>query len=268
MHKLRLANFLSRNYHPASAALAARLSTALGTAVAFQPEADFGQLRDGQLQLANLCGLALVTFEDSHPGLLEPLVAPLIDDPRTAERPVYFCDLVIRRDLPAARLEDLRGLRFAYNEAVSFSGYLAARHGLAQCGLDWSLFGRMLHSGSHQQSLQMLAEGRADVAALDSHSLRVELSLRPVLRDRLCRLTHFGPFPMPPLAVSRALSASLKRALREALITLPINRDEQPALAAAAVTGFAAVAPEDYEPIRRIAREHAPELVANDFCTG
>jgi len=268
MHSLALGNLLSDNFDPACAELAQRLGER-GLPLRFAPRADFAGLLDGTPPLAFACGLAYVCLHDARPGALTPLVAPLIDDPDVTDAPVYFCDLLLRRELAGAAgddaLADLRGLRFAYNETRSFSGYLAARHGLAAHGLDLDHFGALLHSGGHRQSLAMLAAGEADVAALDSHSLAVECGQRPELRARLRRVARFGPYPMPPLLADGDLPAASRAALREALCSLPIDAAHSPALVAGRVRGFAAVDDAYYAPIRAIAAELSPALGAADF---
>jgi len=274
MHTLALGNFLSDNFDPACAELVQRLG-ARGLPLRFAPRADFAGLLGGAPPLAFACGLAYVCLHDAQPGDLLPLAAPLIDDPGVADAPVYFCDLLLRRELAlgelaigdadGAALTALGGLRLAYNETRSFSGYLAARHGLAAQGLDLDLFGALLHSGGHRQSLAMLEAGEADVAALDSHSLAVERGLRPELDARLCRVARFGPYPMPPLLAHAGLAAASREALREALCTLPINATSSPALVAGRVRGFAPVDDAYYAPIRAIVSDLSPTLGAADF---
>lgn len=68
-------------------------------------------------------------------------------------------------DLP---LEMLRGKRFAYNGPDSMSGILALTRDLAAAGesLD-EVFSERVETGSHRASVVAVAEGRADVCAVD-----------------------------------------------------------------------------------------------------
>lgn len=77
----------------------------------------------------------------------------------------YYSVFVARaddpRDLPA-----LTAARFAYNEALSQSGWAAPQNHAALHGLP--PFSPHLQSGGHRLSALAVAEGRADVAALDA----------------------------------------------------------------------------------------------------
>ena len=84
----------------------------------------------GQAHLGWICGLPYVRLA----GVLEPLAAPVMAAPRYQNRPVYFSDVVVRREDPFRRLEDLRGAAWAYNEPNSHSGYGVVRCELA--GID------------------------------------------------------------------------------------------------------------------------------------
>jgi ABC-type phosphate/phosphonate transport system substrate-binding protein len=72
---------------------------------------------------------------------------------------------VARADDPARALADLAGRRFAYNEAMSQSGWAAPACHMAAAGL---AFGPLLATGAHRASALAVAEGRADFAALDA----------------------------------------------------------------------------------------------------
>lgn len=63
-------------------------------------------------------------------------VAPVFEDGRNLGRPVYFCDVIVRRD---ARIQTFAGLKcgsWAYNDAASWSGYYCLLEKLAESGAD------------------------------------------------------------------------------------------------------------------------------------
>ena len=84
----------------------------------------------------------------------------------------YRSVFVVRRgdshDLPAYRTR-----RFAYNEAGSQSGWAAAQTHAMSLGFR---FENCLESGAHRESARMVADGRADIAALDAVSWRLMLA--------------------------------------------------------------------------------------------
>ncbi len=64
-------------------------------------------------------------------------------------------------------LELIRGKRFALNSHDSMSGYLAVQRDLAALGEGLDLFVSHVETGGHRPSIEAVASGRADVAAID-----------------------------------------------------------------------------------------------------
>ena len=82
----------------------------------------------------------------------------------------YRSAIVIRADDPRTELTDFRDARFAFNERLSQSGF-AAPHALAQAHGFW--FADRVQSHGHAMSARMVAEGGADIAALDAMTWRL-----------------------------------------------------------------------------------------------
>ena len=60
------------------------------------------------------------------------------------------------------------GKRLAFNDRVSLSGYLSITADVtAQTGDRKAFYSKGVHSGSHRHSVQMVADGEADIAAID-----------------------------------------------------------------------------------------------------
>jgi ABC-type phosphate/phosphonate transport system substrate-binding protein len=67
-------------------------------------------------------------------------------------------------------LNALRGRRLAYNGPDSMSGILALTRDLEAAGESLAIFADRLETGSHRGSIVAVAEGRADVCAIDCRS--------------------------------------------------------------------------------------------------
>jgi phosphonate transport system substrate-binding protein len=213
------------------------------------------RLYSGQADLGVVCGLQYVDSVDRGdvPGI-ELLAAPVMRALRYANRAVYFSEVVVRWDHPARSLSDLRGATWAYNEPTSHSGYAVTRHVLAVRGERAGFFGRVIASGAHLRSLQLLLEGAIDATAIDSTVLEQELRLRPALTDQIRVVETLGPSPMPPLVMSRSLDESLRGAIRSAVLSMHTDAAGQAVLASANIKQFVSVADADYDPVRRMAR--------------
>jgi hypothetical protein len=119
----------------------------------------------------------------THPDLLlgqgceYPLAKFLANDVRLVATPRYAvpgCDgaayrsaIVVRKDDPAETLADLRDRRCAINERSSNSGMNLLRASIACFADGTRFFESIVFSGSHRRSVQMVACGDADVAAVD-----------------------------------------------------------------------------------------------------
>lgn len=81
----------------------------------------------------------------------------------------YHSVFVVRRDDGERQLEDFAGRRFAFNEPTSQSGYAAPLNHASALGFGFS---DRIQSHAHGRSARMVAEGIADIAAIDAVSWR------------------------------------------------------------------------------------------------
>src|SRR5205823_758131 len=100
-------------------------------------------------------------------------------------KPVYFSDVVVRRDSPFQSFEDLRGRSWAYNEPHSQSGYGIVRDHLVQTGRITGYFERVVEAGYHERALRMVCAGEIEASAIDSHVLALLLRDNPALAEQL-----------------------------------------------------------------------------------
>jgi phosphonate transport system substrate-binding protein len=209
----------------------------------------------GRIHVCWMCGLPYVWRSDRGDAGLELLAAPVMEGPRYRDRPVYFSDVVVRSDTRCRSFAELEGAAWAYNEETSHSGYNATRHRLARMGRTRGFFGKVVVAGSHEAALRLLLAGRVDGCAIDSTVLDLLRGRDSSLAGRLRTIDTFGPSAMPPWVVSRVVPRPLRRALREALLTMSGDLSGREALAAGKAARFASVTDRDYDPIRRMARE-------------
>jgi phosphonate transport system substrate-binding protein len=207
--------------------LAESVGRTLGRPVELIRGASHEQLRAGSVDAAFLCGLPYVRLRREHLSMLRALAAPVLDEPRYGDRPVYFSDVTVRSDSACRSFADLRGRAWAYNAPDSFSGCLAARHHLLQMGETEAFFGRVSFSGAHQESIRWVLEGRVDAAAIDSHVLAVERLSHPELASRLRVIAALGPASIPPVVTTARLPEELFIGMGDAfchLVDDPVNR--------------------------------------------
>ncbi|HET9917312.1 MAG TPA: PhnD/SsuA/transferrin family substrate-binding protein, partial [Candidatus Binatia bacterium] len=177
----------------------------------------------GEIQILWLCGLPYVNKADLADSGMELLAVPLPSGPRYHGRPVYYSDVVVRRESPFESFIDLRGAAFAYNEPRSHSGFNVVRAYLAELGQRDGYFGRAVESGAHARSVGMILSGSIDCAAIDSTVLEWLQARRADSADELRVVETIGPSPIPPWVVSKTLAAPLRRQIRQILLHLHLN---------------------------------------------
>ncbi|WP_297079258.1 PhnD/SsuA/transferrin family substrate-binding protein [Thermoleptolyngbya sp. M55_K2018_002] len=206
----------------------------------------------GEIQVCWICGVPYVQKADQPNPQIELLAAPVMRGDRYQNRPIYFSDVVVRRDRPFQQFTDLRGARWAYNEPRSHSGYILTRYHLAMLEERSGFFGSVVESGAHQNSLQQILSGEVDASAIDStvleHALREDSSLQRQIRV----IDTLGPSPSPPWLVSTTVPAALRTRLRSLLVQMADDPEGEEILARGGLARFVLVGDRDYDPIRHM----------------
>ena len=249
---IRFATFLSPLLYETYEHIASYVGERIGYKTTFKVGQSFDEFAEKQVDVAFICGLPYVRMTSQDTCLVELLVAPVLMGERYMHRPIYFSDVIVRRDSPYASFDDLGGCVWAYNERVSHSGCNLVCYSLLERGKSPDYFGKTVKSGSHMRSLEMVLEGEADATAIDSHLSDILRSRDEVLAGRLRVVDVLGPSSIPPVVVSRRLDNELKCRLREALITMHLDNCGAEVLRQGLIERFVAVEDEDYRNIREM----------------
>jgi phosphonate transport system substrate-binding protein len=247
---LRFATFLAPNMLPVYRFLADRIGDRLGRPVELVVGSSFDQFEQGEADLGVICGLPYVWLAARRPPPVEPLAAPVLAGDRYAGRPVYYSDVIVRRDSPISCLEELRGCSWAYNEPASHSGYTVTLYSLVCMGARPGFLGRVVEAGFHQRAIRLVHSGAVHAAAIDSQVLAVEFRNHPQLADHLRVIGSFGPSTIQPVVAARRLPARLKDEVRELLVELGDDPTARPLLAHGFVDHFRLVDDAAYNDIR------------------
>jgi ABC-type phosphate/phosphonate transport system substrate-binding protein len=106
----------------------------------------------------------------------------------------------------------IRGKRFAFNSVDSMSGYLSFARYLEKAGETWDIIGARIETGSHRASIQAVAAGKADVAAIDARSWHLAKIYEPAaLQLTVVRWTDLHPGL--PFIAARGLAATARKGL-------------------------------------------------------
>jgi ABC-type phosphate/phosphonate transport system substrate-binding protein len=239
VRQLNLISYLAPSIPAEFFALVARhieAETGVATSVTFEPRisgplaGDDDPFADGRADVGFVCAPSVRFLGDA----VTVLPSPVPSDPRANGRAVYFADVVVRAGSPVRDFDDLRGATWAYNDPNSKSGWFSM---LERAGGP-DFFARCIQSGSHLRSLELVADGEADAAAIDSNVLR----LNP--RGDLRVIESWGPFAIQPVIVRTALDDATKRGIAAALLSMHERHGES--LAAFGFARFAETEPLAY----------------------
>jgi phosphonate transport system substrate-binding protein len=201
----------------------------------------------GEADVGFICAPSFLWLRELEDPPVELLgAAPVFRDNRASGQPVYFSDVVVKRENPVRSFLGLRGCSWAYNDPCSLSGYYNVLKKLTEIGEDEGFFSQVYCSGSHLNSVEMVTRGEVGAAVIDSNVLQISLRSSPELRLRLRVLESWGPFPIQPVVVRSRLHQELKDLLRTSLLTIGSGQHEPSALAGFGLERFAPVTYEHY----------------------
>jgi phosphonate transport system substrate-binding protein len=247
---LRCATFLAPNMLPVYEFIVRHLGRALGLLTELTVGIRYAELAEADLSF--VCGLAYV--ELAGPGRLPllPLAAPVLRGQRYAGRPIYFSDVIVRRDSPFRCFTDLRGRSWAYNEPLSHSGYGVTRYHLVRLGETAGFFGRVVEAGFHERSLRLVHAGAVDASAIDSHVLALLLRDQPALAEGLRVLDSLGPSTIQPVVAGGWLPEALRQDIRAVLLALADDPAVRACLERGLIERFVAVDECSYDDLRQM----------------
>lgn len=195
------------------------------------------------LLLAQTCGYPWVTQLRDKVSLV---AAPRYTLPG-CENATHCSFILVPESSDATRLEQLRHRRVVINSQDSNSGMNLLRHTVAPLAKNGRFFGQVLESGGHVNSMTMLQQGLADVAAVDAVTYGYLNRDQPdrVAGLRVLQCTRLSP-SLPIITAATRSDAEIRK-LHEAL---EATLQERPALAATlAIQGFDLVDASTYMPV-------------------
>lgn len=165
------------------------------------------------LLLAQCCGFPLVT---TYRNRLQVVAIPRYGA-TDVQGASHHSVIVVRRGDPAATLADLRMRRAALNGWDSNTGHNLFRSVIAPLAAGEAFFGEVAVTGSHEMTARFIADGLADVGAIDAVSYAHLRRYNPLLAAKLRVLATTPSSPNLPFVTSIATSPADLSALRRAL---------------------------------------------------
>ncbi|MFC2966741.1 phosphate/phosphite/phosphonate ABC transporter substrate-binding protein [Acidimangrovimonas pyrenivorans] len=163
-----------------------------------------------ELVLGQTCGLPFRTRLHDRVTLVASFDYGLDDTP-----PGYYRSLFVSRADEPGEIADFAARRFAYNQSDSHSGWAAPQLAAETIGFR---FEPTLETGAHRASARAVAEGQADIAAIDAITWRGIERWEPELAAVLRVLGPTAAAPGQALIAAAGADADITfAALEEAL---------------------------------------------------
>ena len=194
------------------------IATRLGRPVEMKQRRTYQEVNDmlgaGKLDAAILCSGPYVHAKRQYG--VELLAVPVING-----SPTYRSYVIVPQSSTAASLEELHRKRFAFTDPLSLSGYLYPVYALISRGRQpATFFAKTLFTYSHDNSIEAVAEGVVDGAAVDSLIYDYMQSTNPGLVARTRIVHRSPPFGAQPVGVPKSLDPATKHALQEVFLGL------------------------------------------------
>ncbi len=203
---------------------------------------------------AQTCGYPFIShWADTH----QPLAVALFDVPgctsnigKNNETGQYSSWFIARADYAANSLPQFRNTRVALNSEDSNSGMNVLRYAISQIAQSKTFFSERLLTGEHKQSMSAVADGRADLAAIDVVTYALIKELEPELCQQLKivgRSVLTTGLPFICANHSGLIRDDLHIAMNHA-----VGQMEPEARELLHLSGFAPVSAQDYTKIKRL----------------
>lgn len=197
--------------------------------------------RDPELILGQICGLPLIRGEA---GTALPFARPVWAVEGCP--PGTYNSVLLVREGTGAEFDDFRGRRVAVNGRDSQSGCNALKDVAAERSDPGEpFFGSILITGAHRASADAVADGRADVCALDAVAWALYREAEPTRAAGLKPLCRTRPMPAPPYITSPRNAEAIPDLLNALAESATGDGPEIPC-------GILPASDSDYAPVRRM----------------
>ncbi|HEY5996024.1 MAG TPA: phosphate/phosphite/phosphonate ABC transporter substrate-binding protein [Candidatus Deferrimicrobiaceae bacterium] len=172
----------------------------------------------------------------------------------------YQSYIIVPAKSRAGSLDSLRGKTFAFTDPLSNSGCLVPRYMLSEMGeTPSSFFRKTVFLKTHDKSIEAVAEGLVDGAAVDSLIWEYENRHDPRDTSRTRVIVRSEPYGIPPFVVRPGLDPDLKRRIKE--ICLEAHNDPEGGALLSKMMIDRFVAPDDkaYDSVRQMVAHFAKE---------
>jgi len=220
-------------------------------------EADH-MLDTGAVQIGYVCGLPYIHkfAEGKYELLAVPIMAlkkgtyPDAQGYENAQGK-YYSYTIVHKDSPLKTWSDLKGKTYTFNDMESDSGYNLPRAKLISIGAKgWNYFSKVIVSGSHEQSIRLVANKTVDASSVDSLVLDYDRFIKDPAAANVRIIEHLGPAGIPPVVISKKANPFIKQPLQAVMLNMHKDPEGKKILEKALTLRFDPPNDKNYDDIR------------------
>lgn len=188
-------------------------------------------LRLQKVDFAWICDYTYVFFKDQTKLLAVPVYQG---------RPYYQSYLIVpAKDMSTTSISQLKHATFAYADPYSNTGYLTPRYELKLLGENPSqFFSKTFFTWSHRKTIEAVAAGLAQGAAVSSHVWDTLSKAKPELTSATRIVSKSGDYGFSPFVARTSISDAEFRNMQNALITMGEETESKKLLEGLNLDGF------------------------------
>lgn len=201
-------------------------------------------LKRNALDLAFVCSGPYVSGRDEF-GM------QLVAVPVCHGEKVYYSYFIASAKSGIGSFDDFRGKTFVFTDPLSNSGYMVPTYYLALRGESpESYFGKTFFTNSHDNSIQAVADGLADGAAVDSLIYEFMKVRQPELTENTVVVEKSDPYGIPPVVAPPSASPEMMEQLMNIFLTIHETSNGRKILDNIQVDRFVRGDDRDYDTVR------------------
>jgi phosphonate transport system substrate-binding protein len=222
----------------------------IGEHVDFVDREDYAEINNmlegGNLDLAFVCSGPYV---DGHAEFgLELLAAP-----QAYGESEYYSYIIVHKNSPIKKFEELRGKRFAFTDPLSNTGKLVPTYMLAKMNeTPDTFFQKYVFVNSHDNAIKAVAQGLVDGAAVDSLIWEYLNRTGGEFTSNTTIILKSPPYGIPPVVVPITMDPQLKEQLKQIFLTAHTNAKGRKILSKMMIDKFVVVDDQAYDSVREM----------------
>ncbi len=179
----------------------------------------------------------------------------------------YHGLIFVRKESGIKTARDMRGKKFAFVDKATTAGYLLPLEYFHEHGIEdyRSYFSETYFTGTHEDAIYDVLNRKADIGAAKNTIFEMMAKTDKRLGKDLVILKRSPDVPENSLALRRDISNTIKEKLKRVLLNMHTDPEGKKILEGFGARRFIGTNEEDFEPVRRYAKEIHLDLATYNY---